>query len=72
MSAMYSMASFYTLVCEAVVRDGDTPLLKAARERGCTVRHGQWMLYGQIVEIARFLGVPLAPELVERIPGPAA
>ncbi|MDF3839291.1 shikimate dehydrogenase [Cupriavidus basilensis] len=59
-----------TLVCEAVVRDGDTPLLKAARERGCTVHHGQWMLYGQIVEIARFLGVPLAPEFVERILGP--
>ncbi|KDP84575.1 shikimate dehydrogenase [Cupriavidus sp. SK-3] len=60
-----------TLVCEAVVRDGDTPLLKAARELGCTVHHGQWMLYGQIVEISRFLGVPLAPEFVERILGPA-
>ncbi|AJG21792.1 shikimate dehydrogenase family protein [Cupriavidus basilensis] len=60
-----------TLVCEAVIRDGDTPLLKAARERGCAVHHGQWMLYGQIVEIARFLGVALAPEFVERILGPA-
>ncbi|WP_416051156.1 shikimate dehydrogenase family protein [Cupriavidus basilensis] len=60
-----------TLVCEAVIRDGDTPLLKAARERGCAVHHGQWMLYGQIVEISRFLGVALAPEFVERILGPA-
>ncbi|WP_454732590.1 MULTISPECIES: shikimate dehydrogenase family protein [Cupriavidus] len=60
-----------TLVCEAVVRDGDTPLLKAAREQGCAVHHGQWMLYGQIVEIARFLGVGLEAAFVERILGPA-
>jgi len=58
------------LVCEAVVRDGDTPLLRAARERGCTVHHGQWMLYGQIVEIARFMGVPLTPAHVAHILGP--
>lgn len=59
-----------TLVCEAVVRDGDTPLLKTAREHGCLVHHGQWMLYGQIVEIARFLEVPLEPQHVERMLGP--
>lgn len=59
-----------TLVCEAVVRDGDTPLLQAARARGCAVHHGQWMLYGQIVEIARFMGVPLEAAHVARILGP--
>jgi shikimate dehydrogenase len=58
------------LVCEAVIREGDTPLLKAARERGCDVHHGQWMLYGQIVKIARFLGIPLVPEFVDHILGP--
>lgn len=60
-----------TLVCEAVVRDPETALLAAARRRGCPVHHGQWMLYGQIVEIARFLGIALAPESVERTLGPA-
>lgn len=60
-----------TLVCEAVVRDRDTPLLAAARERGCWVHHGQWMLYGQIVEIARFMDIPLAAEHVARTLGPA-
>ncbi|MFM0200172.1 shikimate dehydrogenase [Paraburkholderia fungorum] len=59
-----------TLVCEAVVRDEDTSLLKTAREHGCLVHHGQWMLYGQIVEIARFLEVPLEPQYVERMLGP--
>jgi shikimate dehydrogenase len=58
------------LVCEAVIRDGDTPLLKAARERDCGVHHGQWMLYGQIVKIACFLDIPLAPEFVDHILGP--
>ncbi|AOY94665.1 shikimate dehydrogenase [Cupriavidus sp. USMAA2-4] len=60
-----------TLVCEAVMREEETPLLRAARARGCAIHHGQWMLYGQIVEIARFLGVPLRAECVERILGPA-
>ncbi|MGF6778676.1 shikimate dehydrogenase family protein [Paraburkholderia sp. GAS334] len=59
-----------TLVCEVVVRDGDTDLLKAARERDCLLHQGQWMLYGQIVEIARFMGVPLEPRHVERMLGP--
>ncbi len=59
-----------TLVCEAVVRDGDTALLSAARERGCQVHHGQYMLYGQVVEMARFLGIALQPENVARILGP--
>ncbi|EON18789.1 shikimate/quinate 5-dehydrogenase family protein 2 [Cupriavidus sp. GA3-3] len=48
-----------TLVCEAVVRDGDTALLKAARARGCLVHHGEHMLSGQILEIAAFLGIAL-------------
>ncbi|WP_349608108.1 MULTISPECIES: shikimate dehydrogenase family protein [Cupriavidus] len=59
-----------TLVCEAVVRDPETALLAAARARGCSIHHGQWMLYGQIVEIARFLGVPLEATFVERTLGP--
>ena len=58
------------LVCEAVVRDGGTALLKTAQANGCTVHHGQWMLYGQAVEIARFLGVPLTAECVDRALGP--
>lgn len=59
-----------TLICEAVMRDGNTPLLQAARERGCAVHHGQYMLYGQIVEIAQFLGIPLRSESVVRMLGP--
>jgi shikimate dehydrogenase len=48
-----------TLVCEAVVREGGTALLRAAAKRGCAVHPGEWMLRGQIVEIARFLGFTL-------------
>jgi shikimate dehydrogenase len=59
-----------TLVCEAVVREWDTPLLAAARQRSCMVHHGQYMLYGQIVEISRFLGIDMKEESVARIPGP--
>ena len=58
------------LVCEAVMRSGDTALLTAARERGCRVHHGQHMIYGQIVQICRFLGVDLQHENVARILGP--
>ncbi len=58
------------LVCEAVVRDGDTALLAAARLRGCRVHPGQHMIYGQIVQICRFLGVDLQQEQVARILGP--
>jgi shikimate dehydrogenase len=59
-----------TLVCEAVIRDGDTSLLAEARKRSCMVHHGQYMLYGQIVEIARFVGIPLESRFVDRILGP--
>ena len=59
-----------TLICEAVMRDGNTPLLQAAFERGCVVHHGRHMLYGQIVEIAQFLGIPLRSESVVRMLGP--
>lgn len=61
-----------TLVCEAVMRDMDTALLAAARQRGCQVHQGQYMLYGQIVEMARFLGVQLVAANVDRILGPSA
>jgi shikimate dehydrogenase len=47
------------LVCEAVVREGGTALLKAAAERGCAVHRGEWMLRGQIAELGRFLGIGL-------------
>lgn len=47
------------LVCEAVVREGGTALLKAAAARGCVVHRGEWMLRGQIVELGRFLGIAL-------------
>jgi shikimate dehydrogenase len=46
-----------TLVCEAVMNEGDTRLLVEARKRGCVVHHGEHMLQGQIVEIARFMGI---------------
>ncbi|REE07120.1 shikimate dehydrogenase [Paraburkholderia sp. BL27I4N3] len=59
-----------TLVCEAVIRDGDTPLLAEARKHSCEVHHGQYMLYAQIVAIARFVGVELESTFVERILGP--
>ncbi len=59
-----------TLVCEVVMREGDTPLLAAARRQSCEVHHGQYMLYGQIVQISRFLGLELQEENVPRILGP--
>lgn len=58
-----------TLVCEAVMRDGDSALLSAARSRGALAHRGQYMLYGQMVEMARFLGVTLASTLIDRLPG---
>lgn len=59
-----------TLVCEAVMRDVDTQLIRQARQRGCTVHHGHHMLYGQIVQMANFLGVDLEARFVERTLGP--
>ncbi|WP_198972226.1 shikimate dehydrogenase family protein [Xylophilus sp. ASV27] len=56
-----------SLVCEAVMRD--TALLAAARERGATAHPGHRMLYGQIVEIARFIGLDIAPGKVPRLFG---
>ncbi len=60
------------LVCEAVMRDTDTALLTAAQARGCLIHQGQYMLYGQLVEMARFFGLPLEPANVARILGPHA
>jgi shikimate dehydrogenase len=51
-----------TLVCEAVMRD--TALLTGARARGATAHPGYRMLYGQLVEIARFFGLAIAPDKV--------
>lgn len=41
-----------TVICEAVVRNDDMPLLAAASQCGCVVHHGQHVLYGQILQIA--------------------
>lgn len=59
-----------SLVCEAVVRNGNTPLLAAAERKSCNIHHGQHMLYGQIVQISRFLGFDLRAESVAHILGP--
>jgi shikimate dehydrogenase len=59
-----------TLVCEAVIREDETPLLAAAKQSLCTIHQGQYMLYGQITQIGRFLGVDLQEENIVRILGP--
>jgi len=61
--------SAQTLVCEVVVRHGDTRLLAMARERGCIVHQGQHMLYGQILQICQFFGIELQEQNVARILG---
>lgn len=59
-----------TRVCEAVMRAGDTELIRMARARGALVEHGQLMLYGQIVRLGAFFSLPIAPENVDRSLGP--
>lgn len=46
------------LVCEIIMQPADTPLLVAARERGCPVHYGAPMLASQIELLAEFLGIP--------------
>ena len=46
-----------------------TALLAAARARGATAHPGHGMLYGQMVEIARFFGLAIAPGNVPRLFG---
>jgi shikimate dehydrogenase len=53
------------LVCEAVMRD--TALLAAARACGAIEHPGYCMLYGQMVEIARFFGLAIEPCNVPRL-----
>jgi shikimate dehydrogenase len=51
------------LVCDVIMQPRDTPLLLAARERGCQVHYGAPMLAAQIALMAEFLGVPPATRL---------
>lgn len=44
------------LVADVIMEPALTPLLVAARERGCIVHEGKNMMVGQILEFARFLG----------------
>ena len=48
------------LVCEVIMQPVETPLLIAARARGCRVHHGLPMLAAQIALMAGFLGVDTA------------
>lgn len=45
------------LVCEVIMQPADTPLLVAARARGCQVHYGAPMLAGQIELMAEMMGV---------------
>ncbi|OZI19173.1 shikimate dehydrogenase [Bordetella genomosp. 9] len=45
------------LVCEVIMQPRETPLLLAARERGCAVHYGAPMLAAQLALMAEFLGV---------------
>lgn len=45
------------LVCEVIMQPAETPLLVAAKARGCRVHPGLPMLTAQIALMARFLGV---------------
>ena len=47
-------------VGEAVLRAEDTPLVAAARARGCTVQVGTDMLFEQIPAYLEFFGLPVA------------
>ncbi|WP_282374891.1 shikimate dehydrogenase [Pseudomonas sp. PS01302] len=58
------------LVCDAVIRAGNTAFLSAAHTRGCSIHHGQHMIYGQIIQICKFIGIDLQDEHLARILGP--
>jgi shikimate dehydrogenase len=47
----------HQIVVEIVMDPAETPLLRAARERGCRVQFGRPMLEGQIDLMAAFMGV---------------
>ena len=49
-----------TFVGEVVMRQEETPLLAAARARGCTTQVGLDMLYEQIPAYLEFFGFPAA------------
>ena len=50
------------IVAEIIMQPAETPLLQAARAKGCRVHHGAPMLASQIALMAAFMGVPAAEE----------
>jgi len=44
------------------MQPAETPLLQAARAKGCRVHHGAPMLASQIALMAAFMGVPATLE----------
>ena len=45
-------------VCEIIMDPADTPLLVAAKEKGCAIQYGAPMLAGQVELMAAFMGAP--------------
>ncbi|SDH70782.1 shikimate dehydrogenase [Variovorax sp. OV700] len=48
----------HQIVAEIIMEPAETPLLQAARAKGCRVHHGAPMLASQIALMAVFMGVP--------------
>lgn len=48
-------------VCEIIMDPAETPLLAAAKAKGCRVQYGAPMLAGQVELMAAFMGVPSVP-----------
>jgi shikimate dehydrogenase len=52
-----------TIVTDVIPKPEITPLLEAARARGCTVVTGREMVEGQVELIADFFGLPGSKEI---------
>ena len=52
----------HQIVAEIIMQPAETPLLLAARAKGCRVHHGAPMLASQIALMAAFMGVPATEE----------
>ena len=52
----------HQIVAEIIMQPAETPLLQAARAKGCRVHHGAPMLASQIALMAAFMGVPATQE----------
>ena len=46
------------IVAEIIMQPAETPLLQAARAKGCRIHHGAPMLASQVALMAAFMGVP--------------